>query len=58
MGGGDAAINPRLRLAMDKAGDANMPRTRFWMHQARHGQLDGVDYEEIRYEAMALRARL
>ena len=55
MGGGDAAINPRLRLAMDKAGDANMPKDKVLDAIKRGtGQLDGVDYEEIRYEGYGI----
>ena len=50
-GGGDAASNPRLRLAMDKALTANM--TRDTIERAikkATGELEGVNYEEIRYE--------
>ncbi len=55
MGGGDPAINPRLRLAMDKAGDANMPKDKVSDAIKRgSGQLDGVDYEEIRYEGYGI----
>jgi YebC/PmpR family DNA-binding regulatory protein len=51
MGGGDPAVNPRLRLAMDKAGDANMTKDKVMDAIKRGtGQLEGVDYEEIRYE--------
>ena len=51
MGGGDATSNPRLRLAMDKAKEANLPKDK--VHDAIKrgtGQLDGVNYEEVRYE--------
>ena len=50
-GGGDAAANPRLRTAVDKALAANMPRdTIDRAIQRGTGDLDGVNYEEIRYE--------
>lgn len=55
LGGGDAATNPRLRLAMDKAGDANMPKDKVLDAIKRGtGSLDGVDYEEIRYEGYGI----
>jgi YebC/PmpR family DNA-binding regulatory protein len=53
-GGGDAATNPRLRLAIDKALTANM--TRDSVERAikkATGELEGVTYEEIRYEGYA-----
>ena len=51
MGGGDASANSRLRLAMDKALTANMPRDTIDRAIKRGaGALDGVEYEEIRYE--------
>jgi len=51
MGGGDPGANPRLRLAMDKALTANMPRDTIDRAIKRGaGTLDGVEYEEIRYE--------
>ncbi|MDG4548800.1 MAG: YebC/PmpR family DNA-binding transcriptional regulator [Candidatus Contendobacter sp.] len=51
MGGGDPNANPRLRLAMDKALTANMPRDTIDRAIKRGaGTLDGVEYEEIRYE--------
>ena len=51
MGGGDAATNPRLRLAMDKAYANNMPKDNVERAIKRGtGDLEGVDYEEIRYE--------
>jgi len=50
-GGGDMAINPRLRLAVDKAYAQNMPRDTIERAVARGaGDTDGVDYEELRYE--------
>jgi YebC/PmpR family DNA-binding regulatory protein len=55
MGGGDPAVNPRLRLAMDKAGDANMAKDKVMDAIKRGtGQLEGVDYEEIRYEGYGI----
>ncbi len=51
MSGGDPSANPRLRLAMDKALAANMPRDTVERAIKRGtGSLDGVEYEEIRYE--------
>jgi YebC/PmpR family DNA-binding regulatory protein len=53
-GGGDPASNPRLRSAVDKALDANM--TKDVIERAikkATGALDGVDYEEVRYEGYA-----
>jgi YebC/PmpR family DNA-binding regulatory protein len=50
-GGGDPDMNPRLRLAMDKARDANMTKDSVQNAIKRgSGQLDGVSYEEARYE--------
>ncbi|MBK1643384.1 YebC/PmpR family DNA-binding transcriptional regulator [Thiocapsa imhoffii] len=50
-GGGDPAANPRLRLAMDKAFGANMPRDTVERAIKRGaGGMDGEHYEEIRYE--------
>jgi YebC/PmpR family DNA-binding regulatory protein len=51
LGGGDPSINPRLRLAMDKAREANMTKDSVQNAIKRgSGQLDGVSYEEVRYE--------
>ncbi len=51
MGGGDPGANSRLRLAMDKGLVANMPRDTIDRAIKRgSGTLDGVEYEEIRYE--------
>jgi YebC/PmpR family DNA-binding regulatory protein len=51
MGGGDPDMNPRLRLAMDKATEHNMPKDNIERAVKRgSGGLDGVNYEEIRYE--------
>ncbi len=55
MGGGDIAANPRLRLAVDKAADANMPKDNVQRAIARGtGGLDGANYEEIRYEGYGI----
>jgi YebC/PmpR family DNA-binding regulatory protein len=51
LGGGDPATNPRLRLAMDKAREANMAKDSVQNAVKRGaGQLEGVSYEEVRYE--------
>ena len=51
LGGGDPGTNPRLRLAMDKAREANMAKDSVQNAIKRgSGQLDGVSYEEARYE--------
>lgn len=51
MGGSDAASNSRLRLAMDKALAANMPKDTVERAIKRGaGELDDVAYEEVRYE--------
>jgi YebC/PmpR family DNA-binding regulatory protein len=51
MGGGDPGMNPRLRLAVDKATDNNMPKDNIERAIKRGtGGLEGVSYEEIRYE--------
>jgi len=55
MGGGDIASNPRLRLAIDKAADANMPKDNVTRAiQRGTGGPEGVNYEEIRYEGYGL----
>ncbi|HQV88237.1 MAG TPA: YebC/PmpR family DNA-binding transcriptional regulator [Nitrosomonas sp.] len=55
MGGGDTDSNPRLRLAVDKAYDQNMPKDNVERAIKRgSGDLDGVDYEEIRYEGYGI----
>ena len=52
MGGGDAEGNPRLRLAVAKARDANMPADNIKRAiQKGTGELEGVHYEEVIYEA-------
>ncbi len=51
LGGGDPGSNPRLRLAIDKARDANMTKDSVQNAVKRGiGALDGVVYDEIRYE--------
>jgi len=55
LGGADPNSNPRLRLAMDRAGDANMPKDKVTDAIKRGtGQLEGVEYEEIRYEGYGI----
>lgn len=50
-GGGDPSGNPRLRLALDKALDANMPKdTAERAIKRGTGELGGEAFEEIRYE--------
>jgi YebC/PmpR family DNA-binding regulatory protein len=51
LGGADPDSNPRLRLAMDKAREANMAKDSVQNAIKRGaGQLEGVTYEEARYE--------
>jgi YebC/PmpR family DNA-binding regulatory protein len=51
MGGGDPDSNPRLRMMLDKARDANMTKDSVTRAiQRGTGELEGVNYEEIRYE--------
>ena len=55
MGGADASMNPRLRLAIDKATDQNMPKDTIERAAKRGaGDLEGVSYEEIRYEGYGI----
>jgi YebC/PmpR family DNA-binding regulatory protein len=55
LGGGDASANPRLRLAMDKAMDQNMPKDTIERAIKRgSGGLEGVHYAEIRYEGYGI----
>ncbi len=52
MGGGDVDGNPRLRLAVSKAREGNMPMDNVKRAiQKGTGELEGVSYEEIIYEA-------
>ncbi len=53
-GGGDIEANPRLRLAVDKANGANMPKDTIERAiKKATGELEGVSYEEARYEGYA-----
>jgi YebC/PmpR family DNA-binding regulatory protein len=55
MGGSDPGMNPRLRLAMDKAREVNLPKDTMMNAVKRGaGELDGVNYEEIRYEGYGI----
>ena len=54
-GGGDPAANPRLRLAIDKAKAANMPADTIKRNVDKAtGNVEGVSYEEIRYEGYGI----
>jgi YebC/PmpR family DNA-binding regulatory protein len=54
-GGGDPNMNPRLRLAIDKARAANMPADTVKKNVDKAtGALEGVNYEEIRYEGYGI----
>lgn len=54
-GGGDLNANPRLRLAVDKAKAANMPADTVKRNiDKATGNLEGVSYEEIRYEGYGI----
>jgi len=54
-GGGDPTANPRLRLAIDKAKAANMPADNIKRNVDKAtGNLEGVVYEEIRYEGYGI----
>ena len=51
MGGGDIASNPRLRMAVDKAKAQSMPKDNIERGIKRgSGDMDGADFQEIRYE--------
>ena len=54
-GGGDLGMNPRLRLAIERAKAANMPadRIKYNIDKAT-GNQEGVSYEEIRYEGYGI----
>ena len=55
LGGGDPSANPRLRLAMDKATDQNMPKDTIERAIKRGaGGLEGAHYEEVRYEGYGI----
>ena len=54
-GGGDVGVNPRLRLAIDRAKAANMPADRIKYNiDKASGTLEGITYEEIRYEGYGI----
>ena len=55
LGGGDVATNPRLRLAVEKGKAANMPleNVKYGIAKAT-GSLEGVQYEEVRYEGYGI----
>ena len=55
LGGGDAAFNPRLRAAVAEAKEENMPADNITRAIKRGtGELEGVSYEEIRYEGYGI----
>lgn len=55
LGGGDPSSNPRLRLAMDKAWDNNMPKDNIQRAIDKGtGNLEGVEYTELRYEGYGI----
>ncbi|MBC7716070.1 MAG: YebC/PmpR family DNA-binding transcriptional regulator [Pseudorhodobacter sp.] len=55
LGGADLAMNPRLRLAVEKAKAANLPADTVKKNiDKATGNLEGVNYEEIRYEGYGI----
>ena len=55
MGGGDPNFNPRLRMAIEKAKAVNMPKDKIENAIKKGtGELEGVSYEEIRYEGYGI----
>ena len=55
LGGGDLAINPRLRLAVEKAKAVNLPIETVKRNiDKATGSLEGAHYEEIRYEGYGI----
>ncbi len=55
LGGGDLSINPRLRLAVEKAKAVNLPIDTVKRNiDKATGNLEGVSYEEIRYEGYGI----
>lgn len=55
MGGGDASFNPRLRLVIDKAKAVNMPADNIDRAIKKGtGELEGVEYIEVRYEGYGI----
>src|SRR5579872_2710352 len=54
-GGGDLGANPRLRLAIEKAKAVNLPADTIKRNiDKATGNLEGVNYEEIRYEGYGI----
>jgi YebC/PmpR family DNA-binding regulatory protein len=54
-GGGDTSMNPRLRLAIEKAKAANMPADRIKYNVDKaSGNLEGVHFDEVRYEGYGI----
>jgi len=54
-GGGDLSMNPRLRLAVEKAKGSNMPADTIKKNiDKATGNLEGMHYEEIRYEGYGI----
>lgn len=54
-GGGDTKENPRLRLAVEKAKAVNMPLDTVKKNiDKATGHLEGVSYEEVRYEGYGI----
>ena len=54
-GGGDLSMNPRLRLAVEKAKAANMPADTIKKNiDKATGNLEGMSYEEVRYEGYGM----
>ena len=54
-GGADVSANPRLRLAIERAKAANMPADRIKYNiDKASGSLEGISYEEIRYEGYGI----
>ncbi|MDI6750198.1 MAG: YebC/PmpR family DNA-binding transcriptional regulator [Rhodocyclaceae bacterium] len=55
LGGGDPSFNPRLRLAIEKAKSVNMPKDKIENAIKKGtGELEGVDYSEVRYEGYGI----
>ena len=55
MGGGDVGFNPRLRVAVDKAKAQNMPKDKIdTAIKKGTGELEGVEYVEVRYEGYGI----
>ena len=55
LGGGDPSFNPRLRLAIEKAKSVNMPKDKIENAIKKGtGELEGVDYTEVRYEGYGI----